>query len=113
MRTKGKNLEWYTLNWSFNDKKLYKFNIFTNMDKFIEFLKRKMTKKEIQTKQDLKRMILLYCRDFWCRREYEIEVNDLCGKPEDSVKIDVFYQVEMNIDRITDYVNTELQIGLE
>lgn len=112
MKTKNKKLEWYTLNWDFNSNKLYKFNIFISTDKFIEFLKRKMTKKEIQTKEDLKKMILQYCRDFWSRREYEIEVNDLGNKPEDAVKIDVFFQVEMNIDRITDYVNTELEIGL-
>lgn len=113
MKTKGKKLEWYTLNWDFNSNKLFNFNIFHNTEGFIETLKRKMTKKEIQTKQDLKDMILLYCRDYWSRGEYEIEVNDLGNKPEEAIKIDVFYQVEMNIDRITEYVNNELQIGLE
>lgn len=110
MKTKNKKLEWYTLNYSWNEKKVIHFNIF--YQDFIDDLKKKYRKGEIKTKQNLKDFILLYCRDYWSRVEYEIMVGDVGGEPDELEKIDVFSQVEMNIDRIVEYVNAELEIDL-
>ena len=110
MKIKNKKLEWYTLNWDFNSNKLYHFNIF--YQDFIDNLYKKYKNKEINNLDDLKTFILNYCRIYWCRREYEILVGDLSSKEDEFIKIDVFSQVEMNIDRITEYVNNELEINL-
>lgn len=110
MKIKNKKLEWYTLNWDFNSNKLYHFNIF--YQDFIDNLYKKYKNKEINNLDDLKNLILSYCRTYWCRREYEILVGDLSSKEDEFIKIDVFSQIEMNIDRITEYVNNELEINL-
>ena len=110
MKVKNKKLEWYTLNRDFNSNKLYHFNIF--YQDFIDNLYKKYKNKEINSLDDLKNFILSYCRTYWCRREYEILVGDLSSKENEFIKIDVFSQVEMNIDRITEYVNNELEINL-
>ena len=57
----------------------------------------------------LKKLILNWSRrKYWCKSEYEILVGDLSCKA--SEKIDAFRQIEMNIDRITEYVNKELDL---
>ncbi len=110
MKVKNKKLRWDVLNWDFNSNKLINFNIF--YQDFIDELYKRYKNKKINTKEDLKNYILLYCRKYWCRREYEILVGDLSSSRDEFIKIDVFSQVEMNIDRITEYVNRELEINL-
>lgn len=110
MKVKNKKLIWNTLNYSWNEKKIINFNIF--YQDYIDDLYKKYKKGEIKTKKDLKEYTLTYCRTYWGRVEYEIMVGDVGAKENDYEKIDVFRQVEMNIDRIVDYVNTELEINL-
>lgn len=111
MRVKNKKLQWFVLNWDFNSNKLYYMNIFDNS--FKEDLYKFYRSKKLKSLQDLKDFIERYCRwRFWARREYEILVGDLSSKDEDFVKVDVYQQVEKNLDRITEYVNNYLQIGL-
>ena len=111
MRLKGKVLELYELNYSWNDKKIIPYNIFGS--DYIEKLYKEFKKKNIKSKNDLKEFTLLYLRKYWSRCEYEIAVGGLHSKyPEEFEKIDVFKQVEMNIDRITEYVIQELKMNI-
>lgn len=110
MRIKNKKLEWYVLNYNFNKKKVVQYNIF--YQDFIDGLYKEYKKKNILTKDDLKEFIKRYCFNYMGRREYEIMVGDLFDDIDNCEKIDVYTQVMMNIDRIVDYVNEELSIGL-
>ena len=49
---------------------------------------------------------------YWSRAEYEIMVSGLfdTDKPE---KIDVWYQIEMNLDNIAEYLITKLKLDLK
>ena len=48
---------------------------------------------------------------YWCKSEFEIAVGGLFAKSlEDFEKIDAYRQIEMNLDRITEYVNNTLRI---
>lgn len=110
MRIKNKKLEWYVLNYNFNKKKVVQYNIF--YQDFIDGLYKEYKKKNILTKDDLKEFIKRYCFNYMGRIEYEIMVGDLFDDIDNCEKIDVYTQVMMNIDRIVDYVNEELSIGL-
>ena len=49
---------------------------------------------------------------YWSRTEHEILVGGLFKNCK-LEKIDIFRQIEMNLDRITEYVNKELKIEKE
>lgn len=110
MRVKNKKLEWYVLNYEWNEHKIVNYNIFGQ--RFVDELYKKVKSKKINNIQELKEYIDSYCKYYyWSRCEYEILVGDLFGKyPSEFEKIDVYRQIEMNIDRITEYVNNELKI---
>ena len=49
---------------------------------------------------------------YWCKSEFEIEVGGLFAKHQKEFeKIDIYRQIEMNLDRITEYVNKELRLN--
>lgn len=110
MRVKNKRLEWYVLNWDFNQKRVIKYNIL--YQDYIDRLYMAYKKKEIITKEQLKDFTLRYCFTYRSRVEYEIMVGDVFSKEDELEKIDAYYQIEMNIDRIVDYVNKELDMQL-
>lgn len=111
MRIRGKKLEWYVLNWSTNERTLKHYNIF--YEDYNERLYKAYKKGEIKTLADLKEFTRRYCFNYMGRVEYEILVNELTNRSENSVKIDVYEQVMMNIDRIVEYVNNELKMNLK
>lgn len=110
MKVKNKKLEWYVLNWDFNANKVVTYNIF--YQDYIDRLYKAYKKKEITTKEQLKDFTLRYCFQYRSRVEYEIMVGDVFSKEDELEKIDIYYQIEMNIDRIVDYVNNELDMKL-
>lgn len=110
MRVKNKKLEWCVLDYDWNKNKIVNYNIFGQ--RFIDELYKKVKTKKINNIQELKEFIDSYCKyHYWSRSEYEILVGDLSGKYFE--KIDIYRQIEMNIDRITEYVNKELKIFKE
>lgn len=111
MKIKGKKLEWNVLNWDFNSNKLIHYNVF--YDNYIEELSKLHKKNEISTLADLKEFTSKYFLNYWSRTEYEIVVGDLFTKQEEMQKVDVYEQLMMNIDRIVEYVNNELEIDLK
>lgn len=111
MRVKNKRLEWYVLNYDFNAKCVIKYNIF--YQDYIDRLYKAYKKKEITNKEQLKDFTLRYCFQYRGRVEYEIMVGDVPFTDRDKLeKIDAYFQIEMNIDRIVDYVNDELCMNL-
>lgn len=50
---------------------------------------------------------------YWSKCEHEILVGDLFTEEDDFKKIDAYRQIEMNLDRITEYVINELKINFK
>lgn len=110
MKIKNINLEWNVLLFDWNKKTTINYNIFSF--RFIELVNEKLNKNELQNIDELKQLILNWSRrKYWCKSEYEILVGDLSIRDVRSLeKIDVFRQIEMNIDRIVEYINKELNL---
>ena len=96
-------MEWNVLNYDFNSKKVYNYNIFNNA-KFIrgvqDLLDNFITFDDFVEKLERE---VKYC--FWAKREYEISVGDLWEQdPAKYEKIDVAYQVLPNIKVLAEYI---------
>lgn len=51
--------------------------------------------------------------DYWCRTEHEILVSDLGSVlTTNAEKVDIWRQLEMNLDRIVEYVNMKCDLKL-
>lgn len=111
MRTKNVKLEWYVLRHDFNSKKIVKYNIFGVS--FIENLYKDVRKGNVKSKEDLKEYIRIWAQyHYWCKAEHEMLVGDLFSSIDELEKIDVFRQIDINLDRIVDYVNKECVMSL-
>ena len=94
-------MEWYVLNYDWNKKEVYNYNIFMNAkfnrgiteilaDDFNEFVEK--------LDRELK-----YC--FWSKREYEISVGDAFEEDVNKLtKIDVYSQVAPNVKQLAIYI---------
>ena len=113
MRIKNKKLVWNVLLHDFNSDKIITYNVFSN--EFKENLYKEYRKKKINNKLELKEYIkskMMY--RYWSRSEYEIAVGGIHSKhPENFEKIDAYYQLEMNLDHIVDYINDYLEMNLD
>ena len=98
-------MEWYVLNYDFNEAKAYNFNIF-NSSRLIDGLKRKFDDNLDANREEFKKEVdslLRYC--FWCKCEYEIYVIDAFhDENKDYTKIDVYTQLKPNLDILVDYI---------
>lgn len=113
MKVKNVKLEWNVLLWDNNQNKVRNYNIFYHG--FIERLHKEIVrKKSIKTYADLKEYIKRWAMyNYWCKCEFEIFIGDFLTKEEDFEKIDAYRQIEMNLDRITEYVINELKINFK
>ena len=105
-------LEWYAFRYDFNTKQLQIFNVM--QDDLIEDIEKAYRKKLLKDLNSLKDMIRVWAAyHYWSKAEHEVIVSSLfADNNSEGVKIDVYYQLEMNLDRITEYVNKEMQLGL-
>ena len=109
---KNKNLEWYAFEYDWNKKDIIRINVLNSG--FVEDLVKRIKRDKITTYNKLKEAIkreLMY--HYWCKAEHEIMVYDLFPKAKDlekGIKIDVWYQLEPNLDRIVEYVIKELEL---
>ena len=100
-------LEWYVL--TVRKNQIDKYNVLAGYEGYEGYedeLRKARRKKEIVDRESLKLWLLkeFRCR-FWCRAEHEILVGDCWVKDlKELMKIDVYSQLEINIDNITDYV---------
>lgn len=105
MKIKNKNLEWNVFVYDFNSQKIIIKNIFTNS--FYDKLK----KENINTRKELEVFVTNWFKNiYWSRTEWEVLIGSLF---QDSfTKIDVWKQIEINLDKLIDYIIKELDIKL-
>lgn len=105
------DLEWNVILVDLNDGKIRNYNVLYNYN---EEIYNEYKKGKIKTLENLRQYLkLILQRQYWSRCEYEIAVGGLSSKyPEEYEKIDAFRQIEMNLDRITEYVNWKMQLKL-
>jgi len=100
-------MEWYVLNYDFNNKKVVSHNIFNNIS-FIRHLSQYIDEYEkgILSYKELKESIRSSLRGaFWSRREYELSIGDAFETDLDKYeKIDVYRQVLPNLDLLVKYI---------
>lgn len=114
-------LEYNVLFYDFNDEKIISKNIFYKgaLADIIEYIKREIElptglSYEI-TYNIIKKCIIQWAKyNYWSKREYEIGVGDF-GKDgvEKYKKIDIYYQIMLNVDLITKYFCNEIFIKVE
>lgn len=97
-------MEWYVLNYDWNKKEVYNYNIFTSV-KF----NRGITEILGSNPKDFNEFVekldreLKYC--FWSKREYEISVGDAFEEDVNKLtKIDVYSQVAPNVKQLAIYI---------
>lgn len=105
---RNKDLRYYAFEEDFNSGKIVRINVLYN--KAEEILDR-VKRDKINTREEFKESLSSLLRYYYIyRAEHEVIVSSLIeghGTPE---KIDVWYQLEPNIDIITDYVIKELKL---
>lgn len=109
MKVKNVNLEWYVLRWDFNSKKVVNYNI-------LQWRKEDIAK-EVRNKSTHNKSILreylktVFMYDYWSKTECEFYISDLHG--DDYEKIDIWRQIEPNLNNIVEYVNSKMELGLK
>ena len=109
MKTKNVNLKWYVLRWDFNSKKVINYNILQWRK---EDIANEVRGKRIYNKSILREYLkTTFMYDYWSKTECEFYISDLHG--DDYEKIDIWRQIEPNLDLIVEYVNSKMELGLE
>lgn len=99
-------MKWYVLRYDFNSKKVVNYNIFGKETK--AELKKARRNKKFNNQEELKEYLRKdFQYHYWSKAECEMAVGDLFCKPETMEKIDIYRQIEPNLDRITEYVIKE------
>lgn len=95
-----KKLEWYAFMQGFNDDKLVYTNVIRQdlIEEVKKAIKKNLNYDEIK---EIVKTNLMY--HYWSKSEYEVIVSSWAKKDFEE-KIDVYYQLEPNIDRITQYL---------
>jgi coproporphyrinogen III oxidase len=114
MKVKNVKLEWNVLIADFSTNKIKYYNVLN--DELIQILHKEIVKKKTitnyeQLKERIKRWCMYY---YWSKREWEIGVGGIGAKyPDEYEKIDAWRQIEMNFDRMCEYIIRELKIDLD
>ena len=112
MKIKGVILVWNVLLWNFNRDEVIKYNIFSNSSLFVQDLHKEIRQKRVTNYNELRDYISHWSKyNYWSKAEYEIAISGLHSKNDTYEKIDIDYQVQMNLDRITEYVNEKCKLG--
>ncbi len=100
-------LSWKVLNYDSNKHKIVDYEVLRFYE---EPLKKARKKKEFSNYEELKEWLRRkFMHDYWSKTECEIAVGDLFSKEDELEKVDIFRQLNMNLDRITEYVIRELK----
>lgn len=110
MKVKNVELKWNVLYWNTNKNKVENYNIFS--DDFKNNLYKKIKTKKITNYNELKEDINKWAMyHYWSKTECEIVIGGLhCKYPDEFEKIDMYRQIEMNLDKIVKYVINEMCI---
>ena len=106
-----KDLNWYAFYWDCNSNSLERTDVIHS--DLIDDVKKAIKKGQDfnQIKEIIRCNLMWY---YWSKSEWEVLVSDLhmCeDSPKHNVeKIDIYYQLEPNLDRITEYMINNLTI---
>lgn len=109
MKIKKSNLKWYVLMYDSNNKQITSFNVMTGI---AELIGKKVRSGAIHNKETLREFLKLeFMSKYWSRREYEVLIGDLNTVVfTNAEKIDVWRQLEINLDQIVEYVNLKCDL---
>ena len=118
MKIKNVKLKWYILQYDSNKKVMHMKNIFS--DNYAEEIAKKIRKGEkdnwkpvidYNSFKEWIRAELMY--NYWSKVEREFQAGGLFSKEENFQKIDGWFQLEPNLDRICEYIIREMDLKLE
>lgn len=114
MKIKNANLEYWVFYIDFNTKKAKRINILKDIEKDIakHIKSSENSYKHIQDRNTLKNYLRSeFMYHYWSKTEMEYIVNRFIEDDfENAQKLDVWYQIEPNLDLITDYIIKEMEI---
>lgn len=118
MIIKKVDLHWYVLYHDFNQRKIRKYDVLKDTAPIIADM---IKKQKITNREDFKKALkseLMYT--YWSRAEYEILVGDLFLTKDntdkwlkEASKVDIWSQIEPNLDIMVDYIIDKMQIKFE
>lgn len=106
----SREIKYYVMHYDFNAKEIRKTNVIHGdiLKSLQDMVKKGKIKDRLQLREYL-RVEFMY--RYWCKREWEISVGDLYEKDLNKYEeIDVYDQLEANLDVITDYIIREMGI---
>lgn len=106
----SREIKYYAMHYDFNAKEIRKTNVIHEdiLKSLQEMVKKGKIKDRIQFRECLRSEFMYR---YWCKREWEISVGDLYEKDLNQYEeIDVYDQLEANLDVITDYIIREMGI---
>lgn len=106
----SREIKYYAMNYDFNAKKIVKVNVIheDTLKRLQDMVKKGKIKDRLQFRECLRGEFMYR---YWCKREYEISVGDLYEEDLNKYeKIDVYDQLEANMDVIADYIIREMGI---
>ena len=112
MKVKNVNLEWYVLRWDRDSNKVTKYNILYNLK---DTIAKEVRNKRIYDKSILREYLKTeFMYNYWSKSECEMAVGGLSSKyPDEFEKIDMWRQIEPNLDNIVEYVNMKMKLKFE
>ncbi len=106
MIIKRANLEWNVLRWDDSKKKVINYDIFTGM---AEDIAREVRLGHIYDKSILREYLKTrFIYDYWSKTECEFLISGLYG--DECEKVDIWRQIEPNLNKIVDYVNERMDL---
>ena len=109
MKIKNVNLEWYVLRWDGSKKKVVNYNILQWLK---EDIANEVRLKHIYDKSILKEYLKThFLYNYWSKTECEFYISDLHGDQYE--KVDIWKQIEPNLNLIVDYVNNKMELNFK
>lgn len=110
MKIKTSKLEWYVLDWDDNNKKVKPINI---LEGLAEELAKEVKSGRVHNKSILREYLkTTFMYDYWSRAECEFFISGL-SSGNDCEKVDLWKQIEPNLDIITEYVNQKCDLNFK
>ena len=106
----SREIKYYAMYYDLNSREIRKTNVIQEdiLKRLQDMVKKGKIKDRLQFKECLKGEFMYR---YWCKREYEVSVGDLHEKDLSKYeKIDVYDQLEANLDVITEYIIREMGI---
>ena len=100
----SREIKYYAMYYDFNAREIRKTNVIheDTLKRLQDMVKKGKIKDRLQFRQCLRSEFMYR---YWCKREWEISVGDLYEEDLSKYKkIDVYDQLETNLDVITDYI---------